>query len=557
MTQDIYSLSDQLVDEFIAAVPAFATYLGIPGYDHLWNDYSPEGWDRLADLARNQLGRIAALDRSDDPWAVLASDVAEAEIRRRLADYEVGEHLRDLNSIASALQDLRDTFDQMDTSTAQGWENVASRLERLPDAVAGYIRSLDEGRARGLAVAKRQVVEAARQARNHAGDKSHFSTYPMAFDGSGVGDAALRSRVEAGIDTARSAFATLADYLEQRYLPEAVDRDAVGPDRYRHLARRFLGADIDPVETYHWGWSEVERLRQRMATVCDQILPGADLATTLNLLLTDPARAAASQAEFVDLMQERQEIALRELEGVHFDVPEPIRAIQVKMTPPGGSLGAYYYNPSEDFVRPGTVFWSKGDQQQIPLFDEVSTAYHEGFPGHHLQVGLQLTAGDRFSRFQKLLVWYSGSGEGWALYAEDLMEELGYLEKPDYVMGKLAGEMLRACRVVIDIGSHLEMDIPGGQPFHPGEKWTFETGVEMLRSYAAQDSAIAVSEMNRYLGWPGQAISYKLGARAIHDLRATEQARLGASYDQKAFHARLLEVGAVGLDTLRAHMRPS
>jgi uncharacterized protein (DUF885 family) len=144
-------------------------------------------------------------------------------------------------------------------------------------------------------------------------------------------------------------------------------------------------------------------------------------------------------------MQERQEIALRELDGTHFDVPEPIRTIAVKMAPPGGSLGAYYYSPSEDFSRPGTVYWSKGDKQQIHLFDEVSTAYHEGFPGHHLQTGLQLTAGDRFSRLQKLMVWYSGSGEGWALYAEDLMEELGYLEKPDYVMGKLcvAGPRLR------------------------------------------------------------------------------------------------------------------
>jgi uncharacterized protein (DUF885 family) len=254
-------------------------------------------------------------------------------------------------------------------------------------------------------------------------------------------------------------------------------------------------------------------------------------------------------------MLERQEVALRELAGTHFDVPEPVRVIDVKMTPPGGPLGAYYYQPSEDFSRPGTVYWSKGDQQQIPLFDEVTTAYHEGFPGHHLQVGLQLTAGDRFSRMQKVMVWYSGSGEGWALYAEDLMEELGYLEKPDYVMGKLASEMLRACRVVIDIGSHLELPIPTDQPFHPGESWTFEIGVEMLETQAAQDHDLAVSEMNRYLGWPGQAISYKVGQQAIRDLRREEQTRLGGDYDQKAFHARLLEVGAVGLDTLRRHVR--
>jgi len=160
----------------------------------------------------------------------------------------------------------------------------------------------------------------------------------------------------------------------------------------------------------------------------------------------------------------------------------------------------------------------------------------------------------RLSRYQKMLVWYPGSGEGWALYAEDIMEELGYLEKPDYLMGKLAGEMLRACRVVIDIGSHLGLPIPAGQPFHPGEPWTFETAVEMLVDYAAQARDVAESEVIRYLGWPGQAIAYKVGQQAIRDMRAEAARRHGAAFDLKAFHARLLEFGAVGLDVLRRHL---
>jgi hypothetical protein len=284
------------------------------------------------------------------------------------------------------------------------------------------------------------------------------------------------------------------------------------------------------------------------------ISPGASLPEVLHLLQEDPARAAASPAEFRDLMQARQATALSELQGVHFDVPDPIRRVDVKLAPPGGALGAFYVGPSEDFTRPGTVWFAIGDQQVIPLFDQISTAYHEGFPGHHLQNGIQLASAARLSRLQKLLVWYPGSGEGWALYAEDLMEELGYLEKPDYLMGKLASEMLRACRVVIDIGSHLRLPIPGGQPFHPGEEWTFDTGVEMLTDYAAQSPDVARSEMTRYLGWPGQAISYKVGQQAIRDLRAEAQRRHGPGFDRKAFHARLLEVGSVGLDVLRRHL---
>jgi uncharacterized protein (DUF885 family) len=288
-----------------------------------------------------------------------------------------------------------------------------------------------------------------------------------------------------------------------------------------------------------------------MADAGAEIQPGATLSEVLDTLATDPARAAGSREEFLALMRERQEIALGELDGSHFDVPDPIKRVDVKLAPPGGPLGAYYVSPSEDFSRPGCVWFALGDETTVPMFDQVSTAYHEGFPGHHLQVGMQMSAADRTTRYQRLLVWFPGSGEGWALYAEDLMEELGYLEKPDYLMGKYAGEMLRACRVVIDIGSHLELAIPSDQPFHPGEAWTFETGVEMLVDYAAQPRPVAESEMKRYLGWPGQAISYKVGQQEIRDMRAREAARLGADFDLKRFHARLLEVGSIGLDTLR------
>jgi len=553
MDHDIYALSSTIVDETAAAVPMLATQLGIPGHDHEWNNHSPDGLAALADLRRDQLRRVEALPEDPEQWARLAIDVVKQELKRDLDFHEAGEGFRELNSIASPVQYLRDTFDQMDTSAVQDWSDIASRLEKLPEALGQVAESLSLGKERGDAVARRQVLEAMRQARNHAGDESHFNSFPEVA--AAVVDDALTSRVEAGVATARAAYSAFADFLEDDYLAVATGRDGVGRDRYVMHAARFLGTEIDPIATYEWGWSEVERLRNRMAKVAEEILPGGGLVDTLELLLTDPERAAGSQDEFVGMMLERQEIALRELEGTHFDVPEPVRAIDVKMTPPGGPLGAYYYQPSEDFTRPGTVYWSKGDQQQIPLFDEVTTAYHEGFPGHHLQVGHQLTADDRFSRFQKMVVWYSGSGEGWALYAEDLMEELGYLEKPDYVMGKLASEMLRACRVVIDIGSHLELPIPDDQPFYPGEHWRFDIGVEMLEKYAAQDHALSISEMNRYLGWPGQAISYKVGQQAIRDLRSEEQSRLGPAYDQKAFHARLLEVGAVGLDTLRSHVR--
>ncbi len=165
-----------------------------------------------------------------------------------------------------------------------------------------------------------------------------------------------------------------------------------------------------------------------------------------------------------------------------------------------------------------------------------------------------MSLAEQLSRLHRLWVWKSGAGEGWALYAERFMNELGFFEKPDYVLGWLSGQMLRACRVVIDIGSHLDLPIPEGQPFHPGERWSFATGGEMLTDYATLGRPYAESEMTRYLGWPGQAISYKVGEQAILEIRDDVKARLGDAFDPKAFHARLLEVGPVGLDLLRSEL---
>lgn len=555
MSGTIHTLAAALVDEAMAASPVDATLVGVPGYDHLWTDFSPAGRASLRDLVASQRDRVLALSDAGDPWDRLARDVIVTALDDTIDGYEHDEHYLDLNSLTSPLQDMREVFDHMDTSDAPAWENVISRLATLGTAMAGYRSLLEEGRRRGLTVARRQVLEGVRQARVQAGESSSFASLAGRLSDAGIGDEAMVARLEDAVAAARRAFAEMADYLEQEYLPDAAASDAVGEERYVRHARRFLGADLDPHATYRWGWDEVARLRSRMEEVGAQISPGASLSEVLHLLQNDPERAASSQEEFRDLMAARLDQALIDLDGVHFDVPEPITAVEVKMAPLGGALGAYYLPPSEDYTRPGTVWFSLGEKRRIPLFDQVSTVYHEGFPGHHLQAGTQQASADRLTRFQKLLVWYPGTGEGWALYAEDVMEELGYLETPDYVMGKLASEMLRACRVVIDIGSHLELPIPQGQPFHPGEAWTFEAGVEMLVDYAAQDHDTAVSEMNRYLGWPGQAISYKVGQQAIRDLRAEMQARPG--FDMKAFHARILEIGSTGLDVLRDHVRAS
>lgn len=552
MTGDVFDLSDRLVGDLVALSPIEATHIGVDGFDHLWDDLSPEGIETRRFVFDRYRQAFASLVVSQDRWERLATRVGREYVEEHLDAIANEDDLCDLNTVASPLQNIRQVFDHMDSSTVAGWENIATRMETLHEVMGGYQRTLQAGQRKGLQAARRQVLAGRVEAGINAGDGSFFASVPDRFRAWGGADSgALEARIEAASRSARESFAKLGGFLELGYLPGAPVEDGVGIDRYLRHARKFLGMAIDPDEIYEWGWTQVAALHRRMVVIADQVDSSASLAQVIRMLKTDPARCASSQAQFVEIMKHRQEAALAALDGTHFDIPEPAKRLNVKIAPPSGSLGAYYVQPSEDFSRPGAVWYSLGDQSRIALWDEVSTAYHEGFPGHHLQCAVQLSLAHRLSRLHRLLVWHPGYGEGWALYTELLMKEFGYLEKPEYELGMLSAEMLRACRVVIDIGLHLGYLIPRNAVFRPGEAWTFETAVEMLTDMAFLNGDYAISEVTRYLGWPGQAISYKVGQKVILDLRDEMRARAGQAFDLKEFHSRVLGSGPVGLAHLR------
>jgi uncharacterized protein (DUF885 family) len=196
------------------------------------------------------------------------------------------------------------------------------------------------------------------------------------------------------------------------------------------------------------------------------------------------------------------------------------------------------------------MWWSvpKGNTE-FRTWNELTTVYHEGVPGHHLQVAQTVYRSELLNRWRRLEAWTSGHGEGWALYAERLMAELGYMDDPGNRMGWLAGQSLRAARVVIDIGVHCGFDAPdevGGGAWDYDKAWTY------LTRYGFMDEKILRFELNRYLGWPGQAPSYKIGERLWLQLRDEVKQREGDAFDLKSFHRRALDIGGVGLDTLRA-----
>lgn len=552
---EIFELSSVAVDELMALQPELSTFLGSPGRDHLWSDTSPASFEVLRSFWAGLLREANACPTSGRNDEV-AKAVLIAEAEREIRSIDGGHHLSDLNNIASPWQGIRDTFDSMPDDSAEAWSNIIERLRTIDQPLAGYQACLAEGLRIGHLAAARQVHTAVEQGRSASGPDSGLDILVQRFDASAETDNdTLRSALTDAIVAAKSAIGAMTDWLEQHYLPAAPMADGVGRDRYVTAAEQFLGEAIDPEALYAWGWAELDRLAHRLTELCSTIDPDASRAAIIERLHTDAAFGVDGVDAFIAVMLERQQSALRELDGSHFEVPPDVREIEVKAAPPGGALAPYYAQPSEDFTRPGCVWYPIGDRSFFPLYEEVTTAYHEGFPGHHLQVGWQAAMGERLSRFHKLLVWYPGSGEGWALYAEHLMGELGYLEETAYEVGLVASQLFRSARVVVDIGWHCGLEIPTDQAFHPGESWSFDLVVELLQSEAYVPSALAESEAVRYAGWPGQAISYKVGERAILDLRAERASR--SDFDLKQFHADVLSVGSIGLDLMRELVRSS
>ena len=555
---EIYDLSDRYVDRFAALDPVSATLEGLSGHDDEMTDFSPDGFEERNEHDRATLRSLAdaPLDGERDR---IAADVLREALETSIELYDTGEHLRELNVIASPVQAVRMVFDMMPTETEADWEVVAGRMGLVPEGLASYEESLAEGVRQGLVAARRQAVECMRQAETWSGldgeTRPFFATFVDRFDDSGIDNPALRDRLVERSGRATEAYASLARFFADEYAPHAAERDAVGAERYGRLARVFNGMELDLAEAYEWGWDELHRIERAMGEVAERILPGSSVDAVIDYLESDPDRAIEGVDEFRRWLQDLLDTTIAELDGVHFDIPDPVKRVEAMIAPPGGAAAMYYSGPSEDFSRPGRTWYPTLGKTRFPLWGEVSICYHEGVPGHHLQIAQVRYLASELSRFQRTLAGWSGHAEGWALYAERLMGELGYLDDPAYELGMLRAQALRATRVVVDIGLHLELAIPADERYHPGETWTPELALPfaMERSGRMPEDFMR-SEVDRYLGWPGQAISYKIGERVWLGARDDARKRAGSAFDLKDFHARALNLGPMGLDQLRREL---
>ena len=544
----IDAIAETWLDEYLELVPEERVYLGRAGQEAEYADYSPAGSEALAAATKGALAKISVATPADDIDEVTKLDLTRA-LTLSLAKHDAGFDQRDLNVIASPAQGLREIFDLMPTATETDWSHIAERMHNLPAAMAGYIESLRSGIAAGNVPAIRQIEENIAQAAKHVvGDGFFFVFAAEASSDSGDLPDALQKDLEKGAHEAAAAYAGFVEFLREELAPHAPKKDAVGRELYALASSDFLGAVIDLDETYEWGIEELARMTAEQEAIANEIKPGASVEEAIAFLDADPKNKLHGTKALQEWMQETSDRAVEELGKTHFDIPPEIRRLEC-MIAPTQEGGIYYTAPTDDFSRAGRMWWSVPEGvTEFDTWRELTTVYHEGVPGHHLQIGQAVYNKAQLNAWRRA-AGTSGHAEGWALYAERLMEQLGYLDNPADRLGMLDGQRMRAARVVLDIGVHLEKNMPGTTT-----KWTGDAAFPFLRANVNMNDQFVRFEVNRYLGWPGQAPSYKVGQRIWEQLRDEYARREGAAFDIKAFHKKALDIGGVGLDTLRAAM---
>ena len=551
----VSEISSRYIDEVAALDPVRGERWGVASDPTRLSDYSPAGQEALAELLARTIRDVNAATVTSE-YERLGQGFLADWAGGELGVLQAGERERMLSNIVGAPASTRSVFDLMDKSTPQAWEHIAARLAAVADSMAGYRASLELGLANGRPAARRQALVVADQCATWAGsgsDAGWFGTLVAGADGvAGVNDTLKKTLADAA-RSAAGAYADLSAWLRTTYAPSATESDASGDERYKVWAEYLLGTDLDIDEAYAWGWEELARLEEQKDAECERILPGQGFEAVRELLINDPNRSIHGVEAYREWLQYVTDEAIDGLAGVEFDIPDSIRRCEVRIPPEGSAAAAYYTPPSEDLVRPGRTWFPTVGRKRFPTWDEVSTVYHEAVPGHHLQgATIRLVP---LTRAHKL-GFMSAHGEGWALYSERLMDELGWFRTPETRLGFLCAHAFRAARVVVDIGLHTGRRIPKGHP-GAGEAWTYEHAIDFIVRAGGMDRDKAESEVLRYLSWPSQATAYKLGERtwlAGREAAQSAAAAAGRTFDRRAWHAGALALGPLGLRRLGAEL---
>ena len=531
--------------------PQLRTQLGDSSANDRWEDMSLAA--HIARDARRSefLAQLAAIDVA----ALSDQDqLSHAMLLQRLqgerAAQALGLHLMPVN-MRSGPQHLHTLAEQIDFRREQDYRAWLVRLQALPDLLLQYRELLEEGilqqRTQARIVMERVPEQIDRLLAGPPEDSPFYRPFRNAPPELSAAQAAELRRSAAQVirTQVNPALAEFRDFISAVYLPACRDQPGIGSlpgggELYRHLARHFTTTDMTPEAIHEIGKSEVARILEEMEEVKDSVEFDGDLQAFNDFLRTDPQFYYDTPEALFEgylAVSKRLDPELVKLFGKLPRMPYGVRPIPDTIAP--DTTTAYYSRPAANGTRAGYYYVNLHRPEVRPKYEMEVLSVHEAVPGHHLQIALA-------QELEGLPMFRSTGGEtafveGWGLYSERLGYDMGLYTDPYSRYGQLTYDMWRAVRLVVDTGIHCF-------------GWSRQQAIDYFKDNAAKTEADIVNEIDRYIGWPGQALAYKIGQLKILELRARAQQALGERFDIRAFHDHLLSAGAIPLDALEQRM---
>lgn len=544
-------IADQYVAELAAHEPDAAQAAGIPSPGPL-ADIGPDWLQRKHQLQGETLAALDALP-ADLGDQTLRAALTERLERERLL-FDTGFTPRLVAGLATPVHLIRYAIEGLTVTPDAAGHELVERLEAVPHGVAQYIAALrwardNDDRFSGTGTAPvRQLDTLAGQIELWI-SADWFGSVPI----DDAVDAATRARVRVAADRANATLAELVAVLRDELRPTAPTTDGVGAEVYADLAAAMLGARIDLADTYAYGWAELERLVSEARSLARDLGgTGDDPVRSAAALLDDDPRYRLDGVEAIRSWLETRVGETTDALASAFDLPPGIRRVDCVVAE--ASTGVVYYTPAPpDGSVPSRIVWTIPSGVPVAAtWQEVTSVHHEGLPGHHLQFVVTASYPDLHA-WQRHLCHIHGYAEGWAHYAEQLADELGLIRDPAERLGLLLGQIWRSVRIVADIGLHTGWAVPPNTLVSE-TAWTPELAQRMLIDLALVEPHLAGFEVDRYLGWPGQALAFKVGARLWQEARAARAAADGDAFSLREFHRAALGLGPMGLEPLRARL---
>jgi uncharacterized protein (DUF885 family) len=535
------------------ASPEFATYVGYPGQNDRWSDQSFEAIEFGRRTTRLMATALESIERAQlTPAEQVYYDLADRRIEQALEGEKFpGEYL-----VISQLEGVHQFIPQMLSVTparnVEDYEDLIARLRGLPRVVDQTIARLRKGLEEGITPPRVTLRDVPGQVKNLLVDDPLASPMLRAFQKFPSTLAAAEQErlrgaaVQAFAEQVKPAFSKLHDFLANTYVPAARDSIAMSdlPDGrawYAFTARSYTTTNLTPEQIHQIGLAEVRRIRRQMEELKAAAGFQGSLQEFFTFLRTDP-RFFFDRPE--DLLAGYRDIAKRidpELVRLFGRLPrQPYGVTPIPSFMEKSQTTAYYEPGSLAAGRPGNFYANTYDLKSRPKWEMEALTLHEAVPGHHLQISLsqELEGVPQWRKYDH----YTAFSEGWGLYAESLGDEIGLYKDPYAKFGQLTYEMWRAVRLVVDTGLHTM-------------GWTRQQAIDYFKDNAGKAEHDIVVEIDRYIVNPGQALAYKIGELKIKELRAHAEKELGARFDVRAFHDRLLGNGALPLDLLEKNVK--